>query len=76
MMEGIKADLEGLGIKMDLFSSEHALVSDGKVDEAISALTDQGLVYRGVLEPPKGQLLMIGSRVSNCCSKPPSLVMT
>ena len=56
MMEGIKADLEGLGIKMDLFSSEHALVSDGKVDEAISALTDQGLVYRGVLEPPKGQL--------------------
>ncbi|MGB2141420.1 MAG: arginine--tRNA ligase, partial [Candidatus Puniceispirillaceae bacterium] len=57
MMEGIKADLEGLGIKMDLFSSEHALVSDGKVDEAISALTDQGLVYRGVLEPPKGQLL-------------------
>ena len=47
MMEGIKADLEGLGIKMDLFSSEHALVSDGKVDEAISALTDQGLVYRG-----------------------------
>ena len=56
MMEGIKADLEGLGIKMDLFSSEHALVSDGKVDETISALTDQGLVYRGVLEPPKGQL--------------------
>jgi len=56
MMNGIKADLEGLGIKMDLFSSENALVSAGKVDEAIASLTQAGLVYRGVLEPPKGQL--------------------
>jgi len=56
MMDGIKTDLSELGIHMDMFSSENELVKAGKVDEAISALTEAGLVYRGVLEPPKGQL--------------------
>ncbi len=56
MMDGIKADLDALGITMDRFSSENELVTSGKVDEAIASLTSAGLVYRGVLEPPKGQL--------------------
>lgn len=56
MMDGIKADLMELGIHMDIFSSEHQLVVKGRVDEAINTLRKCGLVYRGVLEPPKGEL--------------------
>ena len=57
MMDGIKADLRDLGIKMDVFSSERHLVEQGRVDEAMGSLRDRGLVYRGVLAAPKGQLL-------------------
>ena len=56
MMDGIKADLRDLGIEMDVFSSERHLVEQGRVDEAMGSLSDRGLVYRGVLAPPKGQL--------------------
>ena len=56
IMEGIKADLEQLGVKMDLYSSEKALTTEGKVQAALDALADKGLIYRGVLEPPKGEL--------------------
>ena len=55
MMDGIKADLRDLGIEMDVFSSERHLVEQGRVDEAMGSLRDRGLVYRGVLAPPKGQ---------------------
>ena len=55
MMADIKADLTRLGVKMDVFSSEKALVVSGAVDAAIERLTSFNLVYRGVLEPPKGQ---------------------
>ena len=56
IMAGIKADLVRLGVSMDIYSSERALTTNGKVDEALNHLSDQGLLYRGVLEPPKGQL--------------------
>ena len=56
MMDGIKADLHDLGIEMDVFSSERHLVDQGRVDEAVASLDERGLVYRGVLAPPKGQL--------------------
>ena len=56
MMDGIKTDLRDLGIEMDVFSSERQLVEQGRVDEAITALDERDLVYRGVLAPPKGQL--------------------
>ena len=56
MMDGIKADLRDLGIEMDVFSSERHLVEQGRVDEAMGSLRDRGLVYRGVLAAPKGQL--------------------
>ncbi len=55
IMAGIKDDLEALGVKMDVFSSERQLVENGLVDKAITQLSDKGLVYRGILEPPKGQ---------------------
>jgi len=55
MMDGIRDDLAGLGIKMDIFSSERALVDSGAVQAAIDRLTENGHVYRGILEPPKGK---------------------
>ena len=56
IMAGIRADLVRLGVSMDIYSSERALTTNGKVDEALAHLSSQSLVYRGVLEPPKGQL--------------------
>lgn len=55
VMEMIKADLAVIGIKHDVFTSERALMLAGKVDEAIARLKEQGLIYTGVLEPPKGK---------------------
>ena len=55
MMEGVRADLTRLGISMDKFSSERTLVDNGAVAAAIERLTNEGHVYRGVLEPPKGK---------------------
>ena len=56
MMAAIKDDLAALGIGHAVFSSERALVEAGRVDEALQALTERGLIYEGVLEPPKGMV--------------------
>ncbi len=56
MMEMIREDLAALGVEHDHFTSELALVRDGKVDEAKTYLERQGLLYVGVLEPPKGKM--------------------
>jgi arginyl-tRNA synthetase len=55
LMAEIRADLETLGVNIDVFSSERALVESGAVDRAFAALSQQGLIYQGRLEPPKGQ---------------------
>ena len=55
MMELIKADLALLNIHFDVFSSEQALRDAGKVEEAVQKLDALGLLYVGVLEPPKGK---------------------
>jgi len=55
LMAGIREDLAALGIRMDVFSSERQLVEAGAVDRALKTLEDRGLLYRGVLEPPKGK---------------------
>ena len=55
MMADIKNDLKNLGINMDVFSSERALVDNGAVDHAMKTLDEKGLIYKGVLEPPKGK---------------------
>ncbi len=55
MMERIRADLDRLGIHQDVFSSERGLVESGGVDRALRTLADRGLIYTGVLEPPKGK---------------------
>ena len=55
ILVGIREDLQALGIRMDLFSSERALVDSGAVQSAIDRLEESGHVYRGILEPPKGK---------------------
>ncbi|MDQ2102160.1 arginine--tRNA ligase [Azospirillum isscasi] len=55
IMEWIEEDLGVLGVRMDVYSSERALVKAGAVDIALKALEDRGLIYVGVLEPPKGK---------------------
>ena len=41
---------------MDVFSSEKALYGTGQIENAIERLQAQGLIYEGVLEPPKGKV--------------------
>ncbi len=55
IMAGIAGDLKALGVKMDRFSSERALVETGAVQAAVDRLLAQNDVYRGILEPPKGK---------------------
>ena len=56
MMAGIRDDLAQLGVVPDVFTSERALVEAGRADAVIARLAGQGLIYEGVLEPPKGKL--------------------
>ena len=55
MMAEIRGDLALLGVQMDVYSSEKALYGTGKIEAALKALRDQGLIYEGTLEPPKGK---------------------
>jgi arginyl-tRNA synthetase len=55
MMNVVRDDLKALGVQHDIFSSEKALVDNGKVDDALTFLESAGLTYTGVLEPPKGK---------------------
>ena len=56
MMEMIRADLALLGIHHDIFSSEAELQASGAPERAEADLRARGLVYDGVLPPPKGEL--------------------
>jgi arginyl-tRNA synthetase len=56
MLESIKADLAALGVVHDVFFSERGLLESGAADAAIARLQAAGLLYQGVLEPPKGKL--------------------
>ena len=55
MMEMIKDDLDVLGVHHDVFLSEQSLHDSGAVDNSLSRLDEMGLIYEGVLEPPKGK---------------------
>ena len=57
MMTMIRADLALLGVSMDVYSSEKALYGTGRIEQAIETLRGMGLIYEGVLEPPKGKTL-------------------
>jgi arginyl-tRNA synthetase len=55
MLELIKEDLAALRVTFDIFSSERALVAAGGVERAMEILRARGLIYEGILEPPKGK---------------------
>ena len=55
MMAMIRHDLAALGVEMDVYSSEKALYGTGQIEAAIERLKGLGLIYQGVLEPPKGK---------------------
>ncbi|MFO7921818.1 MAG: arginine--tRNA ligase, partial [Nioella sp.] len=55
MMALIREDLAALGVKMDHFYSEKSLYGTGRIEDAIEDLRAKGLIYKGVLEPPKGK---------------------
>jgi len=54
-MAMIRHDLAALGVEMDVYSSEKALYGTGQIEAAIERLKGLGLIYQGVLEPPKGK---------------------
>jgi arginyl-tRNA synthetase len=56
VMEIIKEDLALIGINHDVFTSERAITEAGKVEDAMRLLSQKGLLYEGVLEPPKGKI--------------------
>lgn len=56
MMDRIRDDLALLGIRHEVFASEAAVQKTGRVDAAFDRLRREGLIYEGMLEPPKGEL--------------------
>ncbi len=50
----IRADLKKLGVEHDVFTHELQLHEDGYIKKAIDQLQAKGLLYRGMLEAPKG----------------------
>ena len=55
MMKLIRSDLAEIGVKPDIFTSERALVDSGEVMACLNELNSRGLIYEGILEPPKGK---------------------
>jgi len=55
MMQAIREDLDLLGVHQQVFSSERALVASGQADATIDRMAAGGLIYEGVLDPPKGK---------------------
>ncbi len=56
MMGMIRDDLAALGVTMDRFFSEKSLYGTGRIEAALDSLRAKGLIYEGVLEPPKGKV--------------------
>jgi arginyl-tRNA synthetase len=55
LMTEIKTDLKTMGVDIDVYSSERALVDAGAVDRAFQELSRQDLVYQGRLEAAKSE---------------------
>jgi arginyl-tRNA synthetase len=55
MLKLITEDLVALGVEHNVFFSERTLVENGGVERGLQRLRERGLIYRGILEPPKGK---------------------
>ena len=58
MMDMIRADLEALNVRHDVFFSERSLIcgETDRIAALLEELRSNGLIYEGRLEPPKGKL--------------------
>lgn len=56
MLKAIREDLAALGVNQEVFTSEADVLARGVTETAIQTLEQQGLLYEGILEPPKGKL--------------------
>ncbi len=57
MLDAIRDDLALLGIAFNKFTFERRdIVERGEIEQALATLEAAGLVYVGILEPPKGKL--------------------
>ncbi len=57
MMLCIKEDLDLLGVKHDIFSSEKEIANDIEYGNVLNYLAGKDLVYMGTLNPPKGKIV-------------------
>lgn len=55
MMKLVKEDLQMLAIKHDIYTSEKSLYERDLITKALEKLAEKGMIYRGVLEAPKGE---------------------
>ncbi len=55
MMKMIKDDLAALGVQQEVFTSERDIIEAGGIEDVLESLQARGLIYTGVLEPPKGK---------------------
>ena len=55
IMEIIKADLKSLNIEMDNYFSEQSMINSNGIEESLSTLKDKGLIYKGIIDAPKGK---------------------
>ncbi|MEM6677210.1 MAG: arginine--tRNA ligase [Pseudomonadota bacterium] len=55
MLVTIRDDLGALGVHMDVYFSEKSLYGTGRIEATLEALDGKGLIYQGVLQPPKGK---------------------
>jgi len=55
MLDLIKQDLRKLGVNHDVFISEKKIIDEGEVKKSIDFLSSKGLIYKGILEKPKGK---------------------
>lgn len=57
MMDLIKHDLRIIGVAHEVFSFETELHNKNKIQQAVDILAKHDLIYRGILEPPKGKII-------------------
>jgi arginyl-tRNA synthetase len=55
MMKMIKEDLVLIGITHQVFTNERTLIEDGTLETSFQFLENKGLIYEGLLPPPKGK---------------------
>ena len=55
MMDLARHDLALAGVHQEVFTSERAMMESGAIERCLRKLDERGLIYTGVLEPPKGR---------------------